>query len=217
MDYLKLFQRALNRHDGPLFLKVMDAINALLRAFKYPSLPPDVFQPPVGNLMREAIRTWPSSNIPDKVVTQILSEAYDRAVKPYSDLLNKNYTPFSSQVYGELLPPFICDIIKTTRLKEKSLFVDLGSGVGNVVLQTSLATGCTSYGIEVMPAPARIAREQLEQFQIRCRMWGLRMGPVELEEGDMLESKRVVEILQQADVVLVNNKVFSEECKCTQS
>lgn len=210
VDYLKLFHRALNRRDGPLFLKVMDAINALLRAFKYPPLPADVFDQPLENVMRDAVRRWPSG-VPDKVVTQVLGEAYDRAVKPYSDLLNKNYTPFSSQVYGELLPPFITEVIKNTGLNENSLFVDLGSGVGNVVLQTSLATGCRSYGVEIMPNPAKIAREQLEQFRIRCRMWGLTLGPVELEEGDMLESRRAAELLQQADVVLVNNKVFSEE------
>ena len=91
--------------------------------------------------------------------------------------------------------------------------MDLGSGVGNVCLQASLATGCRSYGIELMPAPAKLARSQLEQFRMRCRMWGVEMGEVELEEGNMLESVRTDELLGQADVVLVNNKVFKEPCE----
>ena len=41
-------------------------------------------------------------------------------------------------------------------------------------------------------------------------MWGVRMGDVELEEGDMLRSAKVDQLVKEADVVLVNNKVFLE-------
>ncbi|KAG1731327.1 histone methylation protein DOT1-domain-containing protein [Suillus paluster] len=41
-------------------------------------------------------------------------------------------------------------------------------------------------------------------------MWGLSIKEVELKEGDMLTSRRVTELLPQADVVLVNNKVFQQ-------
>ena len=61
-----------------------------------------------------------------------------------------------------------------------------------------------------MPTPARIARDMVEQMRIRCRMWGIRMGEVELEEGNMLTNKRVGELIPQADVILVDNKVFEE-------
>jgi [histone H3]-lysine79 N-trimethyltransferase len=37
------------------------------------------------------------------------------------------------------------------------------------------------------------------------------MGDVELEKGDMLKSRRLDELMGQADVVLVNNYVFSEQ------
>lgn len=83
-----------------------------------------------------------------------------------------------------------------------------------MVLQVSLETGCKSFGIEIQPLAAGIAREQLEQFKTRCRMWGVRMGDVELEEGDMLKSKRVDELIAKADVVLINNKVFEGARKC---
>jgi H3 lysine-79-specific histone-lysine N-methyltransferase len=111
------------------------------------------------------------------------------------------------------MPSLSSEIIRAVGLKKDSLFMDLGSGVGNVVLQASLETGCTSYGIEVMPAPAEIARSQLEQLKIRCKMWGVSMGEVELEEGDMLKSNRVHELMCKADVVLINNKVFLESCE----
>ena len=212
MDYLNLLQRAIRKRNGPLFLKVLDAINALLRAFKYPTVPPDIFDPPSPNLLLEAVKSFPESKIPSSVLNRIIEETYQRAVGPNVHELSR-YEAFSSEVYGELLPPFVTEIIKTVGITEHTLLMDLGSGVGNVCLQASLATGCRSYGIELMPAPAKLARSQLEQFRMRCRMWGVEMGEVELEEGNMLESVRTDELLGQADVVLVNNKVFKEPCE----
>jgi len=82
--------------------------------------------------------------------------------------------------------------------------------VGNVVLQAALQSGCDGFGVEVMKGPASLAREQRRQMMMRARMWGVSMGDVELEEGDMLESVRLSELMSKADVVLVNNKVFLE-------
>ena len=143
---------------------------------------------------------------------RILEENYQRTVGPNVPSL-KQYEAFSSTVYGELMPALSHEMIRLTKLHEDSLFLDLGSGVGNVVVQASLQTGCKGYGIELMPHPARVARDMSEQIQIRCRMWGVRMGKVELEEGNMLTSRRMDELISKADVVLVDNKVFEESCK----
>jgi H3 lysine-79-specific histone-lysine N-methyltransferase len=124
--------------------------------------------------------------------------------------LEKSYKVWSNEVYGELLPNLLSEIFSVTGLGPNSLFMDLGSGVGNAVLQASLLTGCTSYGIEIGKMPAQLARAQLEQMKKRCRMWGFSMGDVELEEGDMLKSERVPEMMKKADVVLINNKVFAQ-------
>ncbi|KAI0962913.1 hypothetical protein AcW1_000145 [Taiwanofungus camphoratus] len=207
VNYLRLLRRAINKHDGPLFLKVMTAINAILRSLKYPQVPMDPFEPSPPNYFRQTTKTWTS--IPKEIIMRIIEETYQRAVGPHVSTLNR-YEAFSSEVYGELMPSFVSQIIQATGLNADSLLVDLGSGVGNVVLQASLQTGCKSFGVEIMPAPAKIARSQLEQFRMRCRMWGVTMGEVELEEGDMLKSRRVDELVSKADVVLVNNKVFLE-------
>jgi H3 lysine-79-specific histone-lysine N-methyltransferase len=209
MNYLRVIQRAIHRRDGPLFRKTMDIINFLLRSLKYPALPSDLFIPGPPNILKEAVRSWSASGIPKKVLMRIIEETYQRCVGPHVQTL-RNYEAFSSEVYGELMPSFIADIITTTGLHQDSLLIDLGSGVGNVVVQASLQSGCTSYGIELMPAPAKVAREQLEQIKIRCRMWGIAFGNVELEEGDMLQSQRLTQLIPKADVILVNNKVFLE-------
>ncbi|KAI0353181.1 DOT1-domain-containing protein [Trametes cingulata] len=207
VDYLRLLQRAIHKRDGPLFLKVMDALNALLSTLKYPPLPADIFEPAPPNSLRGIVRSWKC--MPPAVVQRIVDETYQRAVGPHVHKLTR-YEAFSSEVYGELMPPFVSDIVRATGLREGMLFLDLGAGVGNVVLQAALETGCRAYGVEIMPEPAKIARSQLEQFRTRCRMWGVRMGEVELEEGDMLASEKVDKLVKEADVVLVNNKVFLE-------
>ena len=209
-DYLRILQRAIRRRDGPLFLSTLETVNRLLRSLKYPPLPSDVFLPAPPNVLTSAVRSWTHPRgIPDKVLLRIVDETYQRCVGPNIKNLHR-YEAFSSEVYGELMPSFTSDIIVATGLNSSSLLMDLGSGVGNVLLQASLQTGCRSYGIELMEGPADVAKQQWKQFQKRCRMWGVRTGEVELEKGDMLQSKRVSELLSEADVVLVNNKVFQQ-------
>ncbi|EPQ61196.1 DOT1-domain-containing protein [Gloeophyllum trabeum ATCC 11539] len=207
--YLRAVQRAIHRQDGPAFLKAMAHINDLFGSFKYPPLSPDPFDDAPPNPLKEVVKTWTPGGVPRKVMMRIMDECYQRCVGPHVQSL-RQYTAFSSEVYGELMPSLVAEIVCATGLKPESLFMDLGSGVGSIAMQASLQSGCRSYGIEVMPKPAKIAREQLEQFKIRCRMWGVSAGEVELEEGDMLRSARVDALMKEADVVLVNNKVFEE-------
>jgi H3 lysine-79-specific histone-lysine N-methyltransferase len=155
------------------------------------------------------VESWTESGMPKQVLMRIIEENYQRSVGPHVQKL-KQYEAFSSAVYGELMPSLVHEIIQVTKLKENSLFLDLGSGVANVVVQASLQTGCRSYGIELNPKPAKVARDMAAHFKIRCRMWGVRVGDIELEEGDMLLSPRVNELISQADVVLVDNKVFEQ-------
>ncbi|KAL4065808.1 histone methylation DOT1 [Scleroderma yunnanense] len=108
------------------------------------------------------------------------------------------------------MPSFITNDIAQTGLRTGSLLVDLGSGVGNVLVQASLSTGCSAFGVEVMAGPAALAESQLQQICTRCRMWELRIGDIEFVEGDMLSNSRVDEVLPKADIVLVNNTVFQE-------
>ncbi|KAJ6577112.1 S-adenosyl-L-methionine-dependent methyltransferase, partial [Mycena sp. CBHHK59/15] len=208
-NYLRAVQRAIHRRDGPSFMRAFSEINRILRALKYPKLPTDTFENPPPNSLRQMVNTWTDTGLPKKVLMRIIEENYQRSVGPHVQKL-KQYEAFSSAVYGELMPSLVHEIIQFTKLKEDSLFLDLGSGVGNVVVQASLQTGCRSYGIELNPKPAKVARDMAAHFKVRCRMWGVRVGDIELEEGDMLHSPRVNELISQADVLLVDNKVFEQ-------
>ena len=75
-------------------------------------------------------------------------------------------------------------------------------------------SGCTSKGIELLPAPAELAHAQHAQFTARLRKWGLSSGEVIVRTGDFCEHPDVKSWMSNADLVLVNNWAFSAQCKC---
>ena len=201
---MKSLDRARKKKDGHAYIAVLEEINSVIRALKN--------DPNYGNVLMQVPRNWTKAGtgIPESIVHRVIEETYQRCVGPNIDKL-KNYQAFSSNVYGELTPAFVSQIINLTGLHHDCLFLDLGSGVGNVVLQAALQTGCKAFGIEQRDDTASIAEDQERQLKLRCRMWGIAMGEVELVRGDMTQSPRVDELLPKADVVLVNNYVFSEK------
>ncbi|RPB15993.1 DOT1-domain-containing protein [Morchella conica CCBAS932] len=145
--------------------------------------------------------------LPFSLVEHILAQTYARTVAPQVDTL-KEYVAFSSTVYGELLPKFTTKLFKDADLTMDKVFVDLGSGTGNVVLHAALEIGCESWGCEIMPNAIALAQKQQKEFEARCKMWGVNPGKVRLERGDFLENRRIADILKRTDVLLVNNYVF---------
>lgn len=158
-----------------------------------------------GTIHRELTR---QAAMPLDWVKRILDQTYARTVSPHVDTL-KAYKNGSDNVYGELLPRFVSNIFKQTRLNHEQIFVDLGSGVGNVVLQAALEVGSESWGIEMMNNPCDLADLQAKEFPARAKLWGLNVGKVHLLRGNFTENRRIGEVLKRADVVLVNNQAFT--------
>lgn len=144
------------------------------------------------------------------LVERILTQIYSRTVSPRVESLRR-YENGTDNVYGELLPRFISTIFKETKLKSDQLFVDLGSGVGNVVLQAALEIGCESWGCEVMQNVCDLAQLQQTEFMARCRLWGILPGNTHLVRGDFLKEEKIVDVLKRADVVLINNQAFTPQ------
>jgi hypothetical protein len=99
-----------------------------------------------------------TGGVPVKLWKTIMEEVYQRSVGPDVDE-TKKYKSFSSETYGELNPmyvvfihgcgsmlvwlkcvsrSFVSDIIHRLGLGPGKVFLDLGSGVGNCVLQAAL-------------------------------------------------------------------------------
>ncbi|KAL4919719.1 S-adenosyl-L-methionine-dependent methyltransferase [Aspergillus aurantiobrunneus] len=143
-------------------------------------------------------------------VERILTQIYSRTVSPRVESLRR-YENGSDNVYGELLPRFISNIFKETGLKSHHVFVDLGSGVGNVVLQAALEIGCESWGCEMMQNACDLAELQQSEFKARCRLWGIAPGKTHLVQGDFLKEQSIIDVLKRADVVLINNQAFTPQ------
>ena len=149
--------------------------------------------------------------LPRHLVAFILDQVYDRTVALKVELLSK-YENGTDYVYGELLHPFITQIlVEQTKMTSEQVFVDLGSGVGNVVLQAALEIGCESWGCEMMENACNLAAAQKKEFDARCLLWGLRPGKARLERGDFRKNARIHDALKRADVILVNNKAFTSQ------
>ena len=148
-------------------------------------------------------------NLDPGLVEHILTQTYSRIVSPRVSSL-REYENGTDNVYGELLPKFVSKILhKDASLKSDQVFIDLGSGVGNVVLQSALEIGCESWGCEMMKNACDLAELQRDEFQARCRLWGLVAGQIVLERGDFLSNAAIGKVLKRADVVLVNNQAFT--------
>ena len=144
------------------------------------------------------------------LVETIVNQIYTRTVSPRAHLL-REYENGTSLVYGEILPRFMNTIFKETRLKSDQVFLDLGSGVGNCVLQASLEIGCESWGCEIMKNPCDFADKQKEEFEARCRLWGIQPGAVHLERASFLTHPPITEVIKRADVILINNRAFQAD------
>lgn len=72
-------------------------------------------------------------------------------------------------VYGEVNPILVKEFITKTRIHSRSVFMDLGCGIGNVVLQVAAQTGCEAYGIEINETPCKIAKRQLKEYAARMK------------------------------------------------
>lgn len=91
------------------------------------------------------------------LLRHILQQTYNQAVVE-PDKLNQ-YEPFSPEVYGETSYELVCQMIDQIDVTENDVFVDLGSGVGQVVLQMAAATLCKiCIGVERADVPSRYAQ-----------------------------------------------------------
>ncbi|KAJ9067622.1 Nucleosomal histone H3-Lys79 methylase [Entomophthora muscae] len=181
--------RAKNRKDGKAFLECIREYNSLVKeirgrdGFKRNCLPSQ------------------------EVLEHIIYQCYARVVSPDADNLT-NYKAFSNQVYGEVNSSLIGRFIKLANIDKRSLFVDMGCGIGNVVIQIAGQTGCKTAGIEIMELPANLSKFQRLEFMARCEMYQLPSPKIKLVKGDFLTHPDILALLPKADVLLINNYVF---------
>lgn len=152
-----------------------------------------------------------SSRASQGLLKHIIQQVYNYAVADPAEL-NK-YSPFSSETYGETNFEFMAQLIEKNqfRPKENDVFIDMGSGVGHIVLQTAASVDCKKcYGIEISDVPAGYAKRMEEQFKFWMAWHGKTFTEFELIHGDFFD-KKYSEIIDSATYILVNNYAFKPE------
>eukprot|EP00079_Xenopus_tropicalis_P038713 XP_017952484.1 PREDICTED: histone-lysine N-methyltransferase, H3 lysine-79 specific isoform X2 [Xenopus tropicalis] len=151
------------------------------------------------------LKTRPSTGL----LRHILQQVYNHSVTDPEKL--NNYEPFSPEVYGETSFDLVAQMIDEIKMTEDDLFVDLGSGVGQVVLQVAAATGCKHhYGVEKADIPAKYAETMDTEFRKWMKWYGKKHSEYTLERGDFL-SEEWRERIANTSVIFVNNFAFGPE------
>lgn len=151
-------------------------------------------------------------SIPSVFIHDFLHTVYTRSIFPQYRRL-RQYEAFSSYVYGELLPGFLTEAFARCQLGPNQIFMDLGSGVGNCVVQAALECGCgLSFGCEIMANASDLAEAQFRELVQRCKLFGLKLPPIEYSlRQSFVGNKRVDELIPQCDVLLINNFLFDSK------
>uniref|UniRef100_A0A8C7K3L1 Histone-lysine N-methyltransferase, H3 lysine-79 specific n=1 Tax=Oncorhynchus kisutch TaxID=8019 RepID=A0A8C7K3L1_ONCKI len=143
------------------------------------------------------------------LLRHILQQVYNHSVTDPEKL--NNYEPFSPEVYGETSFDLVAQIINEMEMMEEDTFVDLGSGVGQVVLQVAAATNCKHYfGVEKADIPATYAESMDKEFKRWMKWYGKKHGDYTLERGDFL-SEVWKDRIANTSVIFVNNFAFGPE------
>jgi SAM-dependent methyltransferase len=107
-----------------------------------------------------------------------------------------------SSTYGELLPSATLRLLAQLELDRRDQFVDLGAGVGKVVLLAGMTTAVGgALGVELSTTRVAVAREALARAR-RARISGA--GRVRMLEADMLRCP-----LDDATVIYTCSTAFS--------
>lgn len=103
--------------------------------------------------------------MPEKFLNRIITHCYNKAVED-EKALNKHYEPFSSCTYGETSFNRMQMIIDEIKPTAQDVFVDLGSGVGQLVVHMAGGSRVKkAHGIEIAKLPARFAARLEEEFR----------------------------------------------------
>ncbi|XP_055853121.1 histone-lysine N-methyltransferase, H3 lysine-79 specific isoform X2 [Episyrphus balteatus] len=140
------------------------------------------------------------------LLRHILQLVYNAAVSD-PDKLN-NYEPFSPEVYGETSYELVQQMIKHVTVNPDDTFIDLGSGVGQVVLQMAGSFPLkTCIGIEKADTPVRYAQRMDLFFRQYMAWFGKRFCEYKLLKGDFLVDEHR-EKITSSTLVFVNNFAF---------
>uniref|UniRef100_A0A1I7ULD8 Histone-lysine N-methyltransferase, H3 lysine-79 specific n=1 Tax=Caenorhabditis tropicalis TaxID=1561998 RepID=A0A1I7ULD8_9PELO len=164
-----------------------------------------------GSYNTDVLHEWGEPNCNKLVATEITGYAYECAVPRPADL-NHYYKSFTSETYGETNLEQMASIIDELKIGSHDVFVDLGSGIGQLVCFTAALAKCKKcVGIELSPTPANYASNLGDYFKKLMSFFGKNCGKYEHIQGDFLNPKFKKLICEEATIIFINNFAFSPD------
>ncbi|CCD69916.1 Histone-lysine N-methyltransferase, H3 lysine-79 specific [Caenorhabditis elegans] len=161
-----------------------------------------------GSYNTDTLKEWGEPNCSAEVAKAITTYAYECAVPRPADL-NQHYKSFTSETYGETNPEQLISIIDELNIGPQDVFVDLGSGIGQLVCLTAAYAKCKkSVGIELSQVPSNFAQDLAGYFKKFMSHFGKNHGKFEHIQGDFLNPKFKQLICEEATVIFINNFAF---------
>ena len=144
------------------------------------------------------------------MLKHILQQVYNTAIADPNDL--NQYVAFTPEVYGETSFDLVCQMIDLiSPITQEMKFIDLGSGVGQVVLQVAALVECSlCVGVEKAVIPATRAVEMDRLFKLWMDWYGKKYSPYVLHQGDFLAPEHR-KTISESTIVFVNNFAFGPE------
>ncbi|XP_071066110.1 histone-lysine N-methyltransferase, H3 lysine-79 specific isoform X3 [Dasypus novemcinctus] len=159
-----------------------------------------------GTTQPMKLNTRPSNGL----LRHILQQVYNHSVTDPEKL--NNYEPFSPEVYGETSFDLVAQMIDEIKMTEDDLFVDLGSGVGQVVLQVAAATNCKHhYGVEKADIPAKYAETMDREFRKWMKCWSAAISSRRSGGSGLRTQGTAGRRPWECTVIFVNNFAFGPE------
>nr|XP_027200889.1 probable serine/threonine-protein kinase DDB_G0282963 [Dermatophagoides pteronyssinus] len=170
-----------------------------------------------NKVIKGSVQMWKGTSIPEpekrptlELLSHIIQMCYNHSVGD-PQKLNKFYEPFSPEVYGETSFQFVQQMIDEIGLGKDDIFIDLGSGIGQVVLHVAAAVNCVRcIGIEKADLPASYAEQMKRQFRFWLKWYGRKCSNFELFRGDFF-GEEFKEMIYNANFIFVNNFAFGPE------
>jgi len=104
---------------------------------------------------------------------------------------------------GEISPEAVTELIRVSRISSSDIFVDIGSGVGNVIAQVALeSTAKASIGIEIRAQLTNVSRRQIEHYSSLYP----RLRTIQIHAQDIITSD--LKRWQDATVIYCHNTLF---------
>ena len=122
------------------------------------------------------------------LLKHIITKSYNQAVEDPATL--NEYKSWSPEVYGETSFDFIAQLLDTANLCHDDVFIDLGSGVGQVVLQVAASVDVKlCVGIEKADVPFRYSQQLDRHFRFWMEWFGKTYSNYKLDKGDFFEHR----------------------------